>query len=141
MGYVFYSAGCPLLWVSKMQTEIELSTTEAEHIALSQVMHNLLPTWQLLAKLTGHLDLDIQIPIVNSTVFEDNKGCITLASAPKMTPSSKHIGIKYHFFHEHVTNGTVQIKHIESENQLADIFTKGLGCVKFETLHKRLLGW
>ena len=58
-----------------------------------------------------------------------------------MTPRSKHIGIQYHFFREHVTNGTVQIKHIESENQLAGIFTRGLGCVKFETWRKRLLGW
>ena len=32
-GYVFYFSGCPLLWVSEMQTEIAVSTLEAEYIA------------------------------------------------------------------------------------------------------------
>ena len=40
MGLVFIFAGCLLLWVSKMQMEIVLSTTEAEYIALSQSMHD-----------------------------------------------------------------------------------------------------
>jgi hypothetical protein len=31
-------AGCPLVWVSKLQIELALSTTEAEYIALSQAM-------------------------------------------------------------------------------------------------------
>ncbi len=38
MGYVITYAGCPMHWSSKMQTEIALSTTEAEYIALSQAM-------------------------------------------------------------------------------------------------------
>ena len=40
MGLVLIFAGCLLLWVSKMQMEIVLSTTEAEYIALSQSMHD-----------------------------------------------------------------------------------------------------
>jgi hypothetical protein len=35
-GYVLTYANCPLLWTSKMQTEIALSTTEVEYITLSQ---------------------------------------------------------------------------------------------------------
>jgi len=35
-GYVILYAGCPLIWASKLQTEIALSSTEAEYIALSQ---------------------------------------------------------------------------------------------------------
>jgi hypothetical protein len=38
MGYIITYAGCPMHWSSKMQTEIALSTTEAEYIALSQAM-------------------------------------------------------------------------------------------------------
>eukprot|EP00957_Ditylum_brightwellii_P153212 11661157-Ditylum_brightwellii.AAC.2 len=34
-GYIFFYAGCPVLLLSKMQTEMALSTTEAEYIALS----------------------------------------------------------------------------------------------------------
>ena len=35
-GYVIYLSGCPIICKSQMQSEIALSTTEAEHIALSQ---------------------------------------------------------------------------------------------------------
>ena len=35
-GYVILHMGCPVLWCSKLQTEIDLSTTEAKYIALSQ---------------------------------------------------------------------------------------------------------
>jgi len=37
-GYVLLFGGCPLLWVSKLQTEIALSTMEVEYIALSHSM-------------------------------------------------------------------------------------------------------
>ena len=36
-GFVIKHAGCPIIWKSKLQTEIALSTTEAECIALSTV--------------------------------------------------------------------------------------------------------
>ena len=41
MGYVVLYANCPLLWSSKLQTEIALSSTEAEYIAVSQAMRAL----------------------------------------------------------------------------------------------------
>ena len=37
-GFVIMYAGCPLTWCSKLETEIALSTTESEYIALSQAM-------------------------------------------------------------------------------------------------------
>jgi len=43
MGYLKNYAGYPMHWTSKMQTEIALSTTEAEYIALSQSMREVLP--------------------------------------------------------------------------------------------------
>jgi hypothetical protein len=43
MGYTICYAGCPMLWASKMQMEIALSSTEAEYIALSQSMREVLP--------------------------------------------------------------------------------------------------
>lgn len=42
-GYIIMIAGCPLVWRSKLQTEIALSTTEAEYIALSQAMREVIP--------------------------------------------------------------------------------------------------
>ena len=48
-------------WSSKMQTEIAFSTTEAEYIALSQAMREVLPIiWLMEAKQLG-------IPVLNAT--------------------------------------------------------------------------
>ena len=63
--------------------------------------------------------------VSSSTVYEDNNGAIVVATSPRMTPSSKYIAVKYHWFRQHVGKEFV-IQKIESENQKADIFTKGL---------------
>ena len=47
-GFVIMYAGCPVYWVSKLQTEIALSTAEAEYIALSSALRDVLPTIMLL---------------------------------------------------------------------------------------------
>ena len=59
-GYVIMFTGCPIVWVSKLQTKVALSTTEAEYIALSQAMRDLIPLLGLLDELSpvSHLNKD-----------------------------------------------------------------------------------
>jgi hypothetical protein len=140
-GYVILFANCPVLWVSKLQTEVALSTTEAEYIALSQAMRDLIPMKSLLTELTTLTCLTFDSTTTYSTVFEDNKGCVELATAPKMRPRTKHIALKYHHFRSHVANGDIKIKWIDTKSQLADIFTKPLPEPLFTTLRLLLLGW
>jgi hypothetical protein len=140
-GYILIFAGCPLLWVSKLQTEVALSTLEAEYIALSQSMRDLIPARRLIEEILPPFGIKLENTKTHSTVFEDNEGAIGLANSPKITPRTKHIGIKYHFFREHVREGNIGIQHVSSENQVADVFTKGLTMVKFERLRRKLLGW
>ena len=135
--------GCPVHWVSKLQTEIALSTTEAEYIALSQAMRELLPMREFLHDLQLHLDIGYNNDsMLKSTVFEDNNGAISVAKSPKMTPRTKHIAVKYHFFKDKIGEGKgINLEKINTENQIADIFTKGLSIDKFQALHKMLCGW
>ena len=42
-GFVIKYAGCPIAWSSKLQSEIVLSTTEAECVSLSQSLRDLTP--------------------------------------------------------------------------------------------------
>ena len=58
-GYVLMLGGCPLIFKSKLQTEIALSTLEAEYIALSQSMRELLPLRRLLQEVGKNLNLDL----------------------------------------------------------------------------------
>ena len=142
-GFLLTLGGCPLLWVSKLQTEVALSTTEAEYIAMSQAMRELIPMRTLLQQVGTTLHLDFAKPaIVHSKVFEDNDGDLKLATAPNISPRTKHIAVKYHFFREAVGEGKgIQIMKIDTAEQMADIFTKGLPMTQFQYLRKKLIGW
>jgi hypothetical protein len=141
-GYVLTLAGCPLMWVSKLQTEIALSTMEAEYVALSQSMRDLLPMRNLLSEIAEVLLISgLTTPITHSTVFEDNANALQLAIVPRMTPRSKHIAIKYHFFRSHVKQGSIQVVKIDTRIQKADILTKGLSKITFQLIRGLLLGW
>ena len=142
-GYVLFLGGCPISWCSKLQTEIALSTLEAEYIALSQAMRELLPQRELLQEIGDRMGLSYTQPtILHSSVFEDNNGALQLAQSPKISPRTKHIAVKYHFFRSHIGEDKgILITRVESENQIADMFTKGLAAQSFEPLRKKLMGW
>jgi hypothetical protein len=141
-GFVILLADCPLVWQSKLQGQVALSTMEAEYIALSTSLRSLLPLKALVAEVAASLmDDSTFLTSTYSSVFEDNTGALLLAQSPRISPRSKHIAVPYHFFREHVANGTVQIHKVASEVNPADLFTKGLERIKFQALRKLLTGW
>ena len=140
-GYVITYAGCPIIWASKMQTEIALSTTESEYIALSQSMRDVIPLLDLINELMNVIKMERTAPIVHCTVFEDNNSCIELVKCPKMRPRTKHISIKYHHFRSKVKAGLITVERIDTLDQIADIFTKSLDEKQFIKLRKELNGW
>ena len=132
-----------MTWSSKLQTEIALSTLEAEYIALSSSLRELVPLRRLLEEIGKSLNLEFCNPaMIHSQVFEDNNGALILAESPRMTPRTKHIAVKYHWFRDNIGEKCgIVLKKIESENQKADILTKGLTLDLFRRIRKLLLGW
>ena len=151
-GFVVMFMGCPLLWMSKLQTQIALSTMEAEYIALSHSMRELIAIREVLKEIhINVLSKNAADPeystnhnfgsIPQSTVFEDNQACLKFASLPKMSPRTKHIAIPYHFFRSKVTNLEIKVTGVATHDQLSDQFTKGLTQVMFERARLNLMGW
>ena len=64
-------------------------------------------------------------------IFVDNKSAIDLAKNPVFHSRSKHIKIRYHYVRTCVQSGDVEVIHIPSTKQRADILTKSLGKEKF----------
>ena len=130
-GYVMTMGGCPIHWTSKLQTELALSTTEAEYIALEQAMREFIPIRRAFDDMLAAFNLDKDAHhAVKSTIFEDNNGAISTATTPKMTPRTKHIAVKYHFVKQlfnpnHEDNPFTLVK-IDTLEQKADVFAKGL---------------
>ena len=150
-GFVIMFMDCPLLWVSKLQSQIALSTMEAEYIALSHSMRELIAIRQILKDIHELVFNDKichpvyttthKYGIPQSTVFEDNEACLKFATLPKMSPRTKHIAIPYHFFRSKVKNLEIKVISVGTKEQVADQFTKGLSQDKFERARKNLMGW
>jgi hypothetical protein len=142
-GIIITLGECPLVWSSKLQSEIALSTLEAEYIALSQGMRILIPMRRLMGEIGDKLGLEFSKPtMLHSTVFEDNNGALGLANAPRLTPRTKHIATKYHFFRDQIGRDKgIEIVRVDTAYQKADSFTKGLVEATFVRLRKLVMGW
>jgi hypothetical protein len=126
-GWIVFYAGCPVCWASKLQSQVALSTTEAEYIAMSMALRDVIPVMNLIGEMK---DKGFQVictqPYVYCKVFEDNSGALELARLPKLRPRTKHINVCYHHFCEHVRKGLIKIFLIDTKNQIADALTKAL---------------
>jgi Reverse transcriptase (RNA-dependent DNA polymerase)/GAG-pre-integrase domain len=74
-GYVIKYGGCPLIWASKLQSEIALSSTESEYIALSQSLREVIPLMELIKELQSEgFSINDNLPTIHlkpsSTIVE-----------------------------------------------------------------------
>ena len=141
-GWIVRFGGAPITWASKMQTITAMSTTEAEYIALSTSLREVIPLMGLLTEARAHGErIDDLPPKIHCTVFEDNSGALELARLPKIRPRTKHINQSYHHFREHVERKEIVIESTPTEHQLADILTKPLAEPVFIRHRKDIMGW
>ena len=68
----------------------------------------------------------------------DNMSAIALSKNLMHHDRSKHIDTRYHFLRECIEEGKVEVDHVGIAEQLADLFTKSLGQVKFVELRSAL---
>ena len=89
-GYAITYAECPVLWCSKLQIEIALSTTEAEYISLSQAMREILPFMALMKEGYFIFNKNLPKPEVFCKVFKGNKIWIYVSESNKFSPGRKN---------------------------------------------------
>ncbi|XP_003375210.1 copia protein [Trichinella spiralis] len=123
-------AGGAVLWHSQKQRSVALSTTEAEYVAASEAAKDMMWLMTLFAEVTEVK----QKPIL----FVDNMGAVKLSKNPEFHKRSKHIDVRFHFVREKYNEGKIDIQHIDSENQKADILTKALPKTRFQNLRQQL---
>ncbi|GJR09246.1 putative ribonuclease H-like domain-containing protein [Tanacetum coccineum] len=117
-------------WSSKRQKSAAISSTEAEYIALSGYCAQIL--W-MRSQLT-----DYGFGFNKILMYCDNKSAIALCCNNVQHSRSKHIDIRFHFIKEHVENGVIELYFVNTEYQLANIFTKALGRNRIEFLINKL---
>eukprot|EP00957_Ditylum_brightwellii_P117367 8951065-Ditylum_brightwellii.AAC.1 len=69
--------------------------------------------------------------LVPTPISVDNVSVVLNALNPGSTLNKKTVALSYHFVREHVTNGVIEIRKNDSEDNFADPFTKPLASNKF----------
>ncbi|KAL7483809.1 hypothetical protein ACHAW6_009450 [Cyclotella cf. meneghiniana] len=115
-GFLLMVLDCPMMWVSKLQIEMALSTMEAEIIALVHCCCELFPVMDIMKELGKVVGLDTEdMVLMNVTIHEDNVGALVLAETipPKFTPRSKYYAIKTISFCEEIQKHCVKLIKID----------------------------
>ena len=98
-------------------TSVVLSTTEAEYIALSEVVKQL----KFIIQLLETMNITVETPI---TIYVNNVSAIWLSNNQTKSERTEHIHIRTSFVKEYQDDGEILIKFVKSEENDADINTK-----------------
>uniref|UniRef100_A0A5B6Z4V3 Reverse transcriptase Ty1/copia-type domain-containing protein n=1 Tax=Davidia involucrata TaxID=16924 RepID=A0A5B6Z4V3_DAVIN len=131
-GFCLFLGPNLISWSSKKQPTVARSSTEAEYRSLTYTAADLSWVRMLLQ------DLRVSLPSP-PLLWCDNISAISLASNPVFHARTKHIEVDYHFIREKVLNKELQIHHISTLDQVADIFTKSLPSHRFQYLQSKLM--
>nr|GEU93657.1 retrovirus-related Pol polyprotein from transposon TNT 1-94 [Tanacetum cinerariifolium] len=105
-------------WSSKKEDYTAMSSTEAEYVSLSACCA------QVIWMRTQLLDYGFRYNKI--LIYYDSQSETAISCNPVQHSRTKHINIRYHFIKEHVEKGTIKLYFVETEYQLADVFTKAL---------------
>ena len=130
-GFVWSIGGGPISWSAKKQNCVALSTTEAEYVALTRAIQEGIWLRQSLDQFQVHCAL----PLIIST---DNNGARSLSVNDSNHGKAKHIDIRYHFIRSHIESNSFIVKHTPGVENTADIFTKPLSRITFQSHVARL---
>ena len=140
-GYLFNIGSAAISWSSKRQATVALSTCEAEYMGQTQAAKEAIWLSGLLNELQAP-EPNNALPVAGAPatpayclaatiIYCDNQGAQALARNPASHARSKHIDIQQHFIRDKVQDGTIDLQHISSDEQVADGLTKPLPKDKF----------
>ena len=116
-GYIIYSCGVPLVWKSKSMKSVVLSTTEAEYVAVSEVVKEIKFLYQMLRSMEIKVPLPIKVQV-------DNVGAIWLANNSSVSERTKNVDLRAHFVRDMIKDHGVGINFVKSAENDSDIMTK-----------------
>ena len=117
-------------WSSRKQSSVAQSTTEAEYVAAASCCSQLL--WMISTLRDFGLSFS-RVPLLC-----DSTSAISVAKNPVLHSKTKHIDVRYHFLRDHQEKGDIELCHVDTQNQLADILTKPLDQATFARLRGEL---
>ncbi|KAJ9542154.1 hypothetical protein OSB04_028660 [Centaurea solstitialis] len=114
-------------WTSKKQNCVSTSTAEAEYVATTSCCS------QVLWMKTQLIDYGYKLKRV--PIYCDSESAIAIKSNPVQHSKTKHIDIRYDFIKDNVEKGNIEMFFVQTDFQLADLFTKPLDEKRFNFLN------
>lgn len=133
-GYLVCINNCTVSWATKKQQTVALSTAEAEYMAISAVVQEIIWIRSLITEMLGAAAISKQ-----SIIYCDNQAAASISRDDVHHARTKHIDIKHHFIRQHIADGSIAIKWITTNKQTADVLTKALGENKFNIFRTALM--
>jgi hypothetical protein len=118
-------------WSSRKKSSVAQSTTEVEYVLVAGYCSQIL--W-IMHTMRDYGETYKSVPLIC-----DSCSAICLAQNLVFHGRAKHIKVRHHFLRDHVKKGDVEMKYIDTERQLADIFTKLLDATHFASLRENLV--
>jgi hypothetical protein len=142
-GFVIFYANCPIIWNSKLQSQIALSSTEAEYLGLSTALREVIPLMELVREMKAQgFNCQATHPKVHCRAFEDKSGALEIATVHKSRPRTKHmVNVVYHHFRSYINSGDITVHDIDTTQQRADLMTKSVNPVLLQRHRFSIMGW
>lgn len=128
-GFVVNMTGAAINWKSHRQDIVALSSTEAEYIALSSCVKDVLWIQQILNEIKENF-------IECTVIYGDNTSALKIANCEAFRERTKHIDIRHHHIRQQVLDGKIKLAHVSTELMAADMLTKGVNGAKTNTCAK-----
>ncbi|XP_069146032.1 uncharacterized protein [Solanum lycopersicum] len=130
-GFLIKHGESLISWKSKKQTTVSRSSAESEYRSMASTVSELV--W--IIALYKELGEEIHLPV---KLFCDSEAALQIEANPVYHERTKHIEVGCHFIREKIQIGLIQTLYIRTQEQQADIMTKGLARAQHEHLVSKL---
>jgi hypothetical protein len=118
-GYVLFLMNVPILWKSKAQKSLALSSSEAEYYALSEAAKDIKFVHMLLTS----MGMKVILPIV---VKVDNVGAIFMTENISTSGRTKHLDLRTRYVNTMAEEGFIKFEFVRSAQNKSDHLTKNV---------------
>ncbi|MBW0586496.1 hypothetical protein O181_126211 [Austropuccinia psidii MF-1] len=130
-GNIVMVFGNPISWMSKRQTIIAQSTTEAEFVSMNICSKQLQWVSMLMVR-------DMNIGMRKPVIYNDNSGSITISKQATLNQQTKHIEFRYQYLRQLVLGNVLEVCQVSTNDMLADVLTKPISIAKLSELLPRM---
>ena len=150
-GWVIFLNGGPIAWRTRRQSIVATSTAESELYSLGDCMRELQWLRSLLQELGfpqpqttpgrgGAVATASELKNSGTVIFEDNQACLQISQNEVFHQRTKHIDIQWCFVMQAVERGEFSVQPTGTDDQIADLLTKGVTRGVQDALRSKLMG-